>query len=48
MESLVNFVFGSNVDYTLDARTVLSLVCFIMIVYLLSALVQGFSSWGGK
>lgn len=48
MDSLVNYIFGSSTDYTLNAHTVLSLVCFIMIVYLLTALVNAFSNWGGR
>lgn len=48
MESLINYIFGSNTDCTLNAYTVVSLVCFIMIVYLLTALVNAFSNWGGK
>lgn len=48
MVDLVNFVFGSTTDYTLNAHTVLSIVCFIMIVYLLTALINAFSNWGGR
>lgn len=48
MSNLVNYIFGSTTDYSLNAYTVLSLVCFIMIVYLLTALVNAFSNWGGR
>lgn len=48
MVDLVNFVFGSTTDYSLNAHTVLSIVCFIMIVYLLTALINAFSNWGGR
>lgn len=48
MESLMNYIFGSNTDYTLNAYTVVSIVCFIMIVYLLTSLVNAFSNWGGR
>ena len=48
MVDLVNFVFGNTTDYTLNAHTVLSIVCFIMIVYLLTALINAFSNWGGR
>lgn len=48
MVDLVNFVFGSTTDYSLNAHTVLSVVCFIMIVYLLTALINAFSNWGGR
>lgn len=48
MESLTNFIFGSTTDYTLDAKTVVQIVCFIMIVYLLTSIVNAFSNWGGR
>lgn len=48
MVDLVNFVFGNTSDYSLNAYTVLSIVCFIMIVYLLTALINAFSNWGGR
>ena len=48
MVDLVNFVFGSTTDYSLNAHTVLSIVCFIMIVYLLTALINAFTNWGGR
>ena len=48
MNSLMQYIFGSTTDYTLNAYTVVSIVCFIMIVYLLTALVNAFSNWGGR
>ena len=48
MQSLINYIFGTTTDYTLNAYTVVSIVCFIMIVYLLTALVNAFSNWGGR
>lgn len=48
MNDLMNFIFGSTTDYTLNAYTVTSIVCFIMVVYLLTAIVNAFSNWGGK
>lgn len=48
MNNLMQYIFGSTTDYTLNAYTVTSIVCFIMIVYLLTAVVNAFSNWGGR
>ena len=48
MSSLVNYIFGSTTDFTLNAQTVVSIICFIMIVYLLTAIVESFANWGGR
>lgn len=48
MESLVKFIFGANTTYELNAYTVVCMIAFIMLVYLLTAVVQAFSSWGGR
>lgn len=48
MNDLINFIFGSTTDYILNAYTVTSIVCFIMVVYLLTAIINALSNWGGK
>lgn len=48
MSDLINFIFGTTTDYTLNAYTVVSIVCFIMVVYLLTAIINALSNLGGR